>query len=282
LRPDLKFVFAPVLLCAAFVLPSTAQTYPTAQPTNQGPAKPDIKKQDPAPKVKAAKFVATAENIAEASIVIYGGLGGRKTLDQIRKTAIEHGKMSLVNAEGQTEPVNYVLQTVRGDNLDKQKFRIDQEYPSISYSLVRADDKTFGLYNETVFSPRSDATRLFEDRIFHGLEALLRYKENGSTIDLAGHEKIMGVDYYFVDVTDKAGRKTRFYISAKTYRVMMIDYEEGGIKYRRKFYDYSYAQGTLVPFRTALTADGKLVEDSQISTVTFGQKVDDELFKSGS
>jgi phage protein U len=264
-------------------VPVLAQTYPAAQPpANQVPAKPETKTQELTPKTKDAKFVATGENIAEASIVIYGGLGGRKTLDQIRKTAIERGKMNLVNAQGRTEPVNYVLHTVRGDNLDSEKIRIDQEYPSINYSLVRADDKTFGLYNDTVFSPREDATRLFEDRIFHGLEALLRYKENGSTLDLAGHEKFMGVDYYFVDVTDKAGRKTRFYVSARTYRVMIIDYEEGGVKYRRKFYDYNYAQGTLVPFRTTLTADGKLVEDTQISTVTFGQKVDDELFRSGS
>jgi len=282
LRPDLKSLIARVLLCAAFAVPAFAQTYPAAPPAKQEPAKPETKKQELAPKAKDAKFVATAENVAEAVIVVYGGLGGRKTLDQIRKTAIERGKMSLVNAQGQTEPVNYVLQTIRGDSIDKEKIRIDQEYPSISYSLVRADDKTFGLYNETVFSPREDATRLFEDRIFHGLEALLRYKENGSTLDLAGHEKIMGVDYYFIDVTDKAGRKTRFYVSSKLYRVMIVDYEEGGVKYRRRYYDYNYAQGTLVPFHTTLTADGKLIEDSQISTVTFGQKVDDELFKSGS
>jgi hypothetical protein len=62
---------------------------------------------------------------------------------------------------------------------------------------------------------------------------------------------------------------------------MMLEYEEDGVKYRRKFYDYRYAQGTLVPFHTTLTADDKLVEETDVLTVTFGQKVDDELFKSG-
>ena len=76
----------------------------------------------------------------------------------------------------------------------------------------------------------------------------MRYKENGSTLELAGHEKLMGVDYFFIDVTDKAGRKTRFYVSSKTYRVMMLEYEEDGVKYRRRFYNYNYAQGTLVPY----------------------------------
>lgn len=238
------------------------------------------KKTDPSPSKDPNKPV-TAEGIAESAILIYSGLGGRATLDQIRKTAIEHGKMSLVNAQGQTERVSYQKYTIRGDSLSQEKIRVDEEYPSIRYALVRADDKTYGVYNQAVFSPRDDAAKEFENRIFHGLDALLRYKENGSTLALGGHEKIMGVDFYFIDVTDKQGRKTRFYVSAKTYRVMMIDYEEDGVKYRRKFYDYSYAQGTLVPFRTTLTANDKLIEDTQVMTVTFGQKVDDELFKSG-
>jgi hypothetical protein len=221
----------------------------------------------------------TAESIVESSIVIYGGLGGRKTLDQIRKTSIERGKMSVINAQGQSEPVNYRRWTVRGENLDKEKIRLDQEFPATRFALVRADEKTFGIFNESSFSPRADATKEFENRIFHGLEALLRYKENGSTIALAGQDKILGVDFHFIDVTDKAGRKTRFYISSKLFRVMMLEYEEDGVKYRRKFYDYRYAQGTLVPFRTTLTAGDKLIEETQVLTVTFGQKVEDDLFK---
>jgi hypothetical protein len=81
-----------------------------------------------------------------------------------------------------------------------------------------------------------------------------------------------------VDVTDKQERKTRFYVSAKSFRVLMLTYEEAGVKYRRKFYDYNYAQGTLVPFRSVLWADDKQVEETEIGTITFGQKVDEGLF----
>ena len=91
----------------------------------------------------------------------------------------------------------------------------------------------------------------------------------------------MGVDYYMIDVTDKQQRKTRFYVSTRSWRVMMLTYEEGGVKYRRKFYDYNYAQGTLVPFRTVLWADEKIIEETDIGTITFGQKVDEEMFKAG-
>jgi hypothetical protein len=91
----------------------------------------------------------------------------------------------------------------------------------------------------------------------------------------------MGVEYYVIDLTDKAERKTRFYLSAKSFRIMMLTYEEAGVSYRRRFYDYNYAQGTLVPFQTILWADDKVVEDSEVGTITFGQKVDEQLFVAG-
>jgi type II secretory pathway pseudopilin PulG len=290
LHVHFKNILAIALLATALVIPVLSQSDKADKLKDQQQAKQDDQKQQD--KRKSQHLVTskdgnkpgaapTAESVAEAAILVYGGFGGRKTLDQIRKTTIEHGKMNLLNAQGLTEPVNYVKWSLREDNLNNEKIRADLEYPSIRYAMVRSDDKTFGLYNDAAFSPRADATKEFENRIFHGLEALLRYKENGSTLELGGHEKIMGVDYYFIDVTDKAGRKTRFYVSSKTYRVMILDYEEDGIKYRRKFYDYNYAQGTLVPFHTTLTANDKIVEQTDVLTVTFGQKVDDELFKSG-
>ncbi len=91
----------------------------------------------------------------------------------------------------------------------------------------------------------------------------------------------MGVDFYMIDVTDKLSRKTRFYVSTKSFRVMMLEYEDAGVKYRRKYYNYNYAQGTLVPYRSVLWAGDKVIEETEINTITFGQKVDEDLFKAG-
>lgn len=223
----------------------------------------------------------TAEQIVESAIVLYGFPGGRVTLNQIRKTTFERGTASLTNAEGKVDRVPYQRFVIRGESLAKERIRLEQDFPSARYSLVFSDEKTFGVYNNTVFTPREDATRIFENQIVHGLEALLRYKENGSKIELGGKEKLMGVDYHVIDVTDKQDRKTRFYISAKSYRVMMLTYEDSGVKYKRKFYDYNYAQGTLVPFRTILWADDRVVEETDVGTITFGQKVDEDMFKAG-
>lgn len=237
------------------------------------------------PAVKTSKEASrnvTAEQVAESAILVYGGLvGGRATLNQIRKTAFEKGKISITNADGKTEQATYQRWTQRAETLAKEKIRLELDFPNARYSLVFNAEKIFGVHEDRTFTPREDAARSFENNIVHGLEALLRYKENESTIALSGKEKILGVEYYILDVTDKQARKTRFYISAKTFRAMMLDYEEDGRKYRRRFYDYNYAQGTLVPYLTILWADEKIVEQSEVGTITFGQKIDDAIFNAG-
>lgn len=222
---------------------------------------------------------ATAEQIAESTIFIYGALGGRDYLKQIRKTTVERGKLNTFSADGKTELANYEIQILRGDGLDKERIRFDQQTPSSKYALVYNNDKIFGIFNDTIFEPRADAAKSFQNQIWHGLEALLRYKENGAALALAEREKVMGVDFHILDVTDKQNRKTRFYISTKTLRVMMLEYTEDGTKYRRKFYDYNYQQGTLVPFRSVLWANDKQIEETTIQTIIFGQKVEEENFK---
>lgn len=240
----------------------------------------DKKDKKPQTKLSAADLIksVTAEQVAESTISYYSGLGGRDYLKQIRKTTIERGKTSIVNAEGKTEQANYERVILRGDSLDKERIRFDQQYPNAHFALIYNNDKIFGVFNDAIFTPREDASKAFQNQIWHGLEALLRYKENGSTLALAEREKLMGVEFYTLDVTDKENRKTRFYLSTKTLRVMMLEYTEDNTKFRRKFYDYNYTQGTLVPFRTVLWANDKQVEETSIQTISFGQRVEENVF----
>lgn len=228
------------------------------------------------PKGSATAF--TAEQVVESTIVVYAYPAGRAMLNQIRRTAFERGKVTVTAADGQTTNASYQRWVLRGDVAGKEKVRLEQDFPTARYSLVHSDDKVFGIYNDSVFQPREDATKAFENQIFHSIDALLRYKENESKIELGGKEKMFGVEYHLIDMTDKQGRKTRFYVSVRSFRVMMLDYESDGVKHTRKFYNYKYAQGTLVPFRTVLLAAGKIIEETDVGTVTFGQKVDEGLF----
>ena len=267
--PLFRSIFALSMLSAAFAFTCAGQA-PTPQPPLKVPS--------PTPTPKGPAKVLTAEQAVESAIYLYGFPGGRLTLDQIRKTTLERGTTSITDPAGKIEQANYQRFVIRGGSLDKEKIRLDQEFRSARYSLVFGDGKIFGVYNNTVFTPRDDAAKTFENQIVHGLEALLRYKENESKIELVNREKLMGVEYFIIDVTDKLDRKTRFYLSTKSFRVMMLTYEDGGVKYRRRFYDYNYAQGTLVPFRTVLWADDKIIEETEVGTITFGQKVDENLF----
>ncbi|HEY4423044.1 MAG TPA: hypothetical protein VGN10_02505, partial [Pyrinomonadaceae bacterium] len=101
---------------------------------------------------------------------------------------------------------------------------------------------------------------------------------------LVGKEQQKGLELFVLDLTDKEKRKTRFYISARSLRVLWLEYEEGNpggapVKYTRKFLDYRAVQQTLVPYRTVLLEDGRQSQESRVLTITYGVKVSDSIFQ---
>jgi hypothetical protein len=225
----------------------------------------------------------TAEQIAETVILVYGR---RENLATIRKTELERGEIKRFGADGVTvkEKSVYERRTVRGESLEKDKIRLDQKLNTTEYTLIWDTNKVFGVINNTVFVPLEEAERAFRASIFHGFDALLRYKENNSTLKLAGKDKQMGVEFYQLDVTDKQNRTTRFNVSAKLFRIQSLEYDFAAdanakpARYVRRFYDYRNAQGTAVPWRSVLTIDGKIAEEVNILTVTYGMKIEDAAF----
>jgi hypothetical protein len=226
----------------------------------------------------------TAEQVAESSIYLYGS---RPLLAQIRRNGVERGRICKPTCEvGKTEEASYERRFVRGESMEKDKIRLDQKMPTLEYSLIYGGGRLWGIINGASFTPRQDAASTFLSQHRHSLENLLRYKENGSTLVLVGKDKQKGLDLFVVDVVDKDKQSTRYYISTKTLRVLWLEYEEpapGGsspLKYSRKFMDYRYAQGTLVPYRSVLMEEGKQIQETRILNVTYGIKLDDALFKS--
>jgi len=223
----------------------------------------------------------TAEQIVESVILVYGS---RPALEQIRRYGVERGKITRYNAEGNPEEANYERRFVRGENLEKDKIRLDQKLPTMEYSLIYDDGKLWGMINGAAFTPRQDATADFISQHHHSIDSLLRYKECGATITLVGKEQQKGLDLYVLDLVDKEKRKTRFYISARSLRVLWLDYDEGPpggtpVHYTRKFLDYRIVQQTLVPYRVQLSVDGRQSQETQVLTITYGVKVSDSIFK---
>jgi hypothetical protein len=266
-------VWVVFLACVGTLTPSGFLSAQQTPPAAEQPAKPEK------PKTQAKQ--ATAEQVAEGTIFVYGS---REGMAQIRKSGVERGRITRAIADGKTEEATYERRFIRGASVDKDRTRFDQKMPTTEYSLVFSAGQVWGVINEARFMPKQETTQEFLMPQLHGLDTLLRYKENGSTLNLIGKEQQKGLDLYVLDVTDREQRRTRFYISAKSLRVLWLQFEQrpesGGdpVKYERKFHDYHVAQGTLVPYRTVLLKNGTQVEETRILTITFGPKVDEALF----
>lgn len=227
----------------------------------------------------------TAEQIAETVIAIAGNGMGRAALTQIRRNGVERGKLTRITSDGRAEEARYELRFVRGDKSEKDKVRLDNKTPQTEFSLIYGDGRIFGIINGSTFTPRAEASAEFIAQQAHSIDALLRYKENESKLSSAGKDKQQGIEVYAIDLTDKANRRTRYFVSARTYRVLWLEYEEtppgssSAVKYTRRFYDYRIAQNTQVPYRTVVLEDGKQTLETHILTVTYGVKMEDSVFQ---
>ena len=245
-----------------------------ARAQEAGQSEKPKKEEQPKP-VKTDKNNPTAEQVAETVVLVYGSRAG---LAQIRRTGVERGRITRTGQDGRPEEITYERTFKRGETYEKDKIRFDQRLSSLQYSLVLNDGRVTGILRGTPFTPKQeDVTSLMTDRV-HGLEALLRYKESGATIKYNGKETQKGLELWLLELTDKEQRSTRYYVSAKTGRVLWLEYEEAAVKYRRTFHDYRVVQGTLVPYRSVLYAGDRQVEESQVLTVTYGVKTEDSVF----
>ncbi len=277
---------------AAWPAPLSAQT-PEQQPQREAP--PPVQEERRKEQQKRAASAQdlknpTGEQVAETVIAIYGQGFGRQLLAQVRRNGVERGRTTRLNAEGKTEEITFEHRFVRGESFAKDKMRLDQKLPTMEYSLVYNEGRVFGIINNTPFTPREETTVGFLAPAHHGIDALLRYKENGSTVTFVAKDKQKGIDLWVIDLEDKEKRRTRYYVSANpdvrlTARILWLEYEEPGaagaepVKFRRTFHEYRYAQSTLVPFRSVLYANGRQVEETRVLTVTYGIKMDDSYFK---
>jgi hypothetical protein len=258
-----RFTFA---ACAALFLACTAS-----------PLSPAAR----AAQKKNEQAAPTAEAVAETVILVHGV---RERLAQVRRSGIERGRVTRTTDDGRTEDITYERSFKRGATSEKDKIRLDQKRPSLEYSLVFNEGNIFGVVRGTPFTPRQEDVSTFLADAQHGIETLLRYKENGATLAYIGKEKLKGIETWILDLTDKEQRRTRYYISAQSGRVLWLEYEEKApgattsVKYKRSFHDYRTVQGTRVPYRMVHFADGKQIEELQVLSVVYGVKMEDAVF----
>lgn len=265
-RLSLVALAASALACAA---PALAQQ--TATPTPTPTATPKADPKNP-----------TAEAVAETVVFAYGV---RERLAQVRRTAVERGRITRTADDGRTEEIAYERSFKRGETFEKDKIRLDQRRASAEYSLVFNEGNIFGVVRGTPFTPREEEVTNFLSDRRHGLDTLLRYKETGAAVSLKGKETHKGVELWALELEDKEKNRTRYYVSTRTYRVLWLEYEEppagasAPVKFRRTFHDYRNVQGTFVPYRSILFMGDRQLEESQVLTVTYGVKMEDSVFQ---
>ena len=211
------------LPAAAATLAAQTATQTTPQPTTQeAPKKSEPAKPEKAPK-KNELAAPTAEQVAETVILVHGV---RERLAQVRRSGVERGRISRTTDDGRTEEITYERSFKRGENAEKDKIRLDQKRPNIEYALVYNEGRVFGVLRGTAFTPRQDDVSVFLADTRHGVDTLLRYKENGATLAYVGKEKQKNIEMWLLDLTDKEKRRTRYYISAQSGRVLWLEYED--------------------------------------------------------
>jgi hypothetical protein len=233
------------------------------------------------------------ETIVELTIIAYGG---RKQLETVRAAIQEEGTIRLVTDQGDLTG-DISLRSMRREKSWQDLLRVDLNLlppgaeprpgAGVKYTIGFNGASVWSAQNNQYVNPRPDADASFRAQLTHEYMALLRYKEDGSKIELVGPETVVGVDTNVIDLTNPIGEKTRYWVSTKTYRILHTEYElkrsesQTPTKYRISYYytPFRVVQNTLVPIRRVMTQDGKLVQEIIINNITYSAKLDPEIFQ---
>ncbi|HKP87018.1 MAG TPA: hypothetical protein VJZ26_13025 [Blastocatellia bacterium] len=249
-----------------------------------------------AEKGKASEVkLSPAEAIAEVAII---GYGGRKQIETVRAAIQEEGTIRLATDQGDLTG-NFILRSMRKEKTWQDLLRVDLELsppdpdrsagrvPPVKYVIGFNGASVWSAQNNQYVTPRPDADVAFRAQLSHEYMALLRYKEDGSKLELVGPETVVGVDTNVLDMTNPNGEKTRYWLSTKTYRILHAEYQlklgddQAVTKYRVSYYytPFRVVQNTLVPSRRVMTQDGKFVQEITLTNVIYSAKLDPEIFQ---
>lgn len=258
-------------------------------------AKDDDKNKKPQEAQPQQPQMTPAELVAEFALIAYGS---RPVLEKARASIQEEGTIRLVSDQGDING-NYKMRFVRKEKSWQDLLRIDLELntplsaqrqgaaANVKYTVAYNGASIWSAQNGQYVNPTPEAEAAFRAQLSHDYTTLLRYKEDGSKLELKKPETVVGIECNVLELTTPNGEKTTFYISGKTYKILHLDYElqvgseQKPIKYR---ISYFYAppkvvQNTLVPTRRVMYQDGKLVQEVIISDCNYSAKFEPETFQ---
>jgi len=297
------------LLAGLVLAPSMAASTYQEQPAKQDPAKKDDLKHKDEGKVPNSKEsqkalekmirvgeankLSPAEVIVETAIIAYGN---RNALKAARASIEEQGTIKLATDQGDITG-DYRMRSIRKDKSWADLLRNDLELkppagaqragaaPQVKYVIAFNGASVWSAQNGQYVNPRPEAEAAFRAQLTHDYTNLLRYKEDGSKIELVGPENVVGIDTNVIDLTMPDGQKTRYWLSTKTYRILHMEYDlkigDGApLKFRVSYYPpFRVVQNTLAPARRVMEQNGKFVQEINVNNFIFSAKIDPEVFQ---
>lgn len=113
--------------------------------------------------------------------------------------------------------------------------------------------------------------------------SLMNYKENGSTIELVGKEKLEGVDVYHLKLTEKAGDVTNLFVSTSNYYVLKSagkrNIQGKDVDAEVNFSNFKQVEGLTFPYtmETASPMGGMMTIETD--SIKLNPKIDESIFK---
>jgi hypothetical protein len=220
----------------------------------------------------------TADDIIEKDLA---ALGGRTALSNLRSRSM---KGTITGSSGLTGPVEilnevpnksrtFVQLDLSGLALGANSFVQDQRFDGTSGYVI---DTMQG--NRDITGEQLDAMKNAQFP-----SPLLNYKGMGTTVELAGKEKVGDRDAYVLIGKPKAGPVIRYYIDAETYlpirSVMKIMVSQLGteVEQTTETSDFREVDSVKVPFRIMTTSSLQTVLVT-ITQVEQNKQIDQSLF----
>lgn len=236
-----------------------------------------------------------AEAIVEFTILAYGG---RKQIETARASINEQGTIRLATDQGDLNG-SYTLRSIRKDKSWLDLIRTDLELTTpeaaqrtgapatVKYVIAFNGATVWSAQNDQYTNPKPESEAAFRALLSHDYTTLLRYKEDGSKVELKESETVTGIVANVVEMTTPRGEKTKYWISSRTFRILHAEYElklgasAPAIKYRVSYFytPMRVVQNTLVPVRKVMTQDGNFVQEINLTTIQYTAKLEPEIFQ---
>ncbi|HEX4707987.1 MAG TPA: hypothetical protein VH229_09695, partial [Candidatus Udaeobacter sp.] len=129
----------------------------------------------------------------------------------------------------------------------------------------------------------------------HGVElpgkllGLHELRQRGHRVDLAGREKIDGIDYYALRLALNDGFTTTLYVDPRNWlitrrrdaRALHVDVDPTPTTIESCFSDFRKVDGVLFPFATTETdiATGKVLETTRVHSIKLNLQFDPAIFR---